>query len=107
MTQLTTVKLDFHQIRTMTCVSSRFRSSLLFLVLFGASQASAKRGNNANNTPVSSTATKHCNKVYNNFYHTAGTNKKIEALLQEMKIQLTHVEVDIDILKGNNTIEKG
>jgi len=76
-------------------------------VLFVASQTSARPGNNANNTPVSSTATKQCNKVYNNFYHTAGPNKKIEALLQEMKIQLTHVEDDINILKDNKTIEKG
>jgi len=75
-------------------------------VLFGASQASAKPGNNANSTPVRLKATKQCNKVYNNFYHTAGPNKKIEALLQEMKIQLTHVEGDINILKGNKTIEK-
>ena len=98
--------MDFHQIRTMTCVSSGFRSTLKFLVLFVASQALAKPGNSANSTPVSSKATKQCNEVYNNFYHTAGPNKKIEALLQEMKIQLTHVEDDINILKGNKTIVK-
>ena len=91
----------------MTSVSSGFRSILLFLVLFVSSQAFAKPGNIANSTPVSSNSTKQCNKVYNNFYHTAGPNKKVEALLQEMKIQLTHVEDDINILKGNKTIEKG
>jgi len=91
----------------MTCVSLGFRNSLLFLVLFGASQASAKPGNNVNSTPVSSKATKQCNKVYNNFYHTPGPNKKIEALLQEMKIQLTHIDDDIHILKENKTIDKG
>ena len=89
----------------MTCVSSGFRCSLLFLVLFVASQSLAKPGNNANRTPVSSTATKHCNNVYNSFY--AGPNKKIETFLQEMKTQLTHVEDDINILKGNKTSEKG
>ena len=90
----------------MTCVSSdHFRYSLLFLVLFVASQALAKPGNNAKSTPVSSTATKHCNNVYNSFY--AGPNKKIETFLQEMKTQLTHVEDDINILKGNKTSEKG
>jgi len=73
-------------------------------VLFGASQALAKLGNNANSTPVSSTATKHCNNVYNSFY--AGPNKKIETFLQEMKTQLTHLEDDIKILKGNKTSEK-
>jgi len=89
----------------MTCVSSGFRCSLLFLVVFGASQALAKSGNNANSTPVSSSAKKHCNNVYNSFY--AGPNKKIEAFLQEMKTQLTRVEDEINILKGNKTSEKG
>jgi len=89
----------------MTCVSSGFRYSLLFLVLFVAGQSLAKPGNNANSTPVSSTATKRCNNVYNSFY--AGPNKKIETFLQEMKTQLTHVEDDINILKGNKTSEKG
>jgi len=79
----------------------------MFLVLFVASQALAKPGNSANSTLVSSKASKRCNKVYKNFYYTAEPNKKIEALLQEMKIQLTHVEGDINILKGNKTIEKG
>ena len=90
----------------MTCVSSDFRCSLLFLVLFLASQASDKPGNdNANSTPVSSSATKHCNNVYYSFY--AGPNKEIETSLQEMKKQLTHVEDGINILKGNKTSAKG
>lgn len=105
--QLTTVTLDFHQIRTMACVSSGFRSTLMLLAFFVASQALAKPGNNANSTLVSSKTIKQCNKVYNNFYHTAGPNKKIEVLLQEMKKQLIHVEDDINILKGNKTIERG
>ena len=99
---LTTVKLGFDQIRTMSCVSSSFRCTLLFLVLFVASQALTKPGNNANS---SSSATKHCNNVYNSFY--AGPNKKIETILIEMKTQLTHVENEINILKGNKTSEKG
>ena len=105
LTQLTTVKLGFDQIRKMTSVSSGFRCTLLFLVLFVASQALAKPGNNANSTPVSSSATKHCNNVYNSFY--AGPNKKIETILQEMKTQLTRVENEINILKGNKTSERG
>ena len=104
-TQLTTVKLGFNRIRTMTCVFSDFRCSLLLLVLFVASQALAKPGNNVNSTPVSSSATEHCSSVYNSFY--AAPNKKIETILQEMKTQLTHVEDDINILKGNKTLEKG
>jgi len=74
-------------------------------VLFVARQALAKPGNNANSTPVSSAATKHCNNVYNSFY--AGPNKKIETILQEMKIQLTQLQDDINILKGNKTTVKG
>ncbi len=90
----------------MTCVSSGIFCSLLFLALFVTSQTLAKPGNSANSTPVSSTATKECNKVYNNFYH-AGPNKKIEIFLQEMKKQLNHVEDSINILKANKTLEKG
>jgi len=74
-------------------------------VLFVARQALAKPGNNANCTPVSSAATKQCNNVYNSFY--AGPNKKIETFLQEMKTQLTHLEDDIKIVKGNKTSEEG
>ena len=58
----------------MACVSSGFCCSLLSLVLFLASQALANPGDNANSTTVSSSATKYCNNVYNNFY--AGPNKK-------------------------------
>ena len=105
MTQSTTVKLGFDQIRTMTSVSSGFRCASLFLVLSVASQALAKPGNNANSTPVSSSATKHCNNVYNSFY--AGPNKKIENILQEMKKQLTQLQDDINILKVNKTTVKG
>ena len=105
LTQLNTVKLDFDQIRTMTCVFSGFRCSLLSLVLFVAIQALAKPENNANSTPVSSSSTKHCNNVYNSFY--AGPNKKIETILQEIKKQLTQLQDDINISRGNKTTVKG
>ena len=99
MTQLTTVKLGFDQIRTMACVSSRFPFRLLFLALFVLSQTLAKPGNNANNSPVSSTATKHCNvNVYNGC--CAEPNTKNETILQEIKKQLTKLQDDISILKG-------
>ena len=90
----------------MSSVSSSSRCSLLFLVLFSlASQALAKPGNNDNNNPVSSSATKHCHNVYNSFY--AGPSKKIETILQEMKKQLTQLQDDMDIHKGNKTTVKG
>ncbi|XP_078356719.1 ryncolin-1-like isoform X1 [Oculina patagonica] len=88
----------------MTCVFPSLRCSLLFLALFVTSQTLAKPGNSANSTPVSSTATKQCNNVYNSFY--AGPNKKIETILQEMKKQLTQVQDDINIFKGNKTSVK-
>ena len=103
-TQLTTFKLGFDQIRTMACVSSGSRGTLLFFVLFVASQALAKPGNSANSTPASSSATKHCNNVYNSFY--AGPNKKIETILQEIKRQLTQLQDDIN-MKWNKTTVKG
>ena len=97
-TQLAPVKLAFDQIRTMTCVSSGFRCSLLFLVLFLVSQALAKPGNNANSTPVSSSATKHCNNVYQNSFY-AGPNKKIETILQEIKNQLAQLQDETNYRK--------
>ncbi len=102
-TQLTTVELGVDQIRKMTCVSLSFLCSLLFLPFFVTSGTLAKPGNSANSTPVSSTATKQCNNVYNSFY--AGPNKKIETILHEMKVQLNHVEDGI--VKGNKTLMKG
>ena len=102
-TPLTTVKLvklSFDQIRTMTCVSrSGFPISLLFLGLFVCSQTLAKPGNNA-------AVTKQYNvNVYNGC--SAGPEKKIETILQEMKKQLTQLQDDINILKGNKTTVKG
>jgi len=89
----------------MTCVSSGFRYTLLFLVLFVASQALAVPGNNANSTRVSSSATKHCNNVYNSFY--AGPNKNIETILLEMKKQLTQLQDNMNIFRGNKTAVEG
>ena len=86
----------------MTCVSrSVFRISLLFLKLFVFSQTLAKPGNN-----VHATVTKQCHvNVYNGC--CAGPEKKIETILQEMKKQLTQLQDDINILKGNKTTVKG
>ena len=89
----------------MACVFSGFRCTLLFLVLVVASQALAKPGNSANSTPLSSSATRSCNNVYNSFY--AGPNKKIEMILQEMKQQLTQLQDGINRSKENKTTVKG
>ncbi|XP_078356662.1 microfibril-associated glycoprotein 4-like isoform X2 [Oculina patagonica] len=68
------------------------------------SQTLATPGNSANSTPVSSTATKRCNNVYNSFY--AGTNTETKTTLQEIKKLLSHVEDDIHSLKENKTLVK-
>ncbi|KAL9985604.1 hypothetical protein ACROYT_G008026 [Oculina patagonica] len=90
----------------MTCVSSGFLCSLLFLALFVTSQTLAKPENSANSTPVGSTATKQCNNAYYSFYHNGGTNEKTETILQEIEKRLTQVQDDINFLKGNSTSEE-
>ena len=47
--------------------------------------------------------TQHCNNVY--FY--VAPNEKITTMLKEIKEQLTQVQTDINVLKGNKTNEKG
>ena len=42
--------------------------------------------------------------TYNSFY--AGANKKIEALLNEMKNELNEIREEIQSLKGNKTLGK-
>ncbi|XP_068705707.1 microfibril-associated glycoprotein 4-like [Montipora foliosa] len=55
-----------------------------------------------NTTAKLKTATQHCNNIY--FY--AGSSKKIEAMLKEIKKHLTQIQSDIDTLKGaNNTVK--
>lgn len=80
----------------MTCVSrSGFPISLLLLGFFVFSQTLAKPGNYA-------AVTKQCNvNVYNGC--CAGPEKKIETIFQEIKKQLTQLQDDINILKGNKT----
>ena len=84
----------------MTCVSrSGFPISLLFLGLLVFSQTLANPGNY-------SAVTKQCNvNVYNGC--CAGSEKKIETILQEIKKQLTQLQNDIKILKENKTIVRG
>ena len=80
--------------------------SLLILLLFVNSQQTfakpAKRLADAASVP---NQTQHCNNVY--FYEAP--NEKIATMLtlKEIKEQLTQVQTDINILKGNKTNEKG
>ncbi|KAL9985473.1 hypothetical protein ACROYT_G007887 [Oculina patagonica] len=93
-----------HAVNAERSAGRGFRCSLLFLALFMTSQTLATPGNSANSTPVSSTATKRCNNVYNSFY--AGTNTETKTTLQEIKKLLSHVEDDIHSLKENKTLVK-
>ena len=60
---------------------------------------------NAGGTKTSNNAGAHskCHNMYtyNSFY--AGTNKKIEALLREVKIELSEIREEIKYMKGNET----
>lgn len=67
---------------------------------------SQKKTDNDNNSGVSNTQSK-CHNVYtsNNFY--AGPNKKIEALLLEVKDELGEIRQEMKSLKENKTVDKG
>ena len=87
-------------------VFSGFRSSLLLLVFFVASQALAQPGDKGNSDPVSSIATKQCNNVY---LYTAPNHEdhEIKTILQDMKKQLTQMQDDINIHKEKRRTVKG
>ncbi|XP_068743855.1 microfibril-associated glycoprotein 4-like [Montipora capricornis] len=67
----------------------------LVLFAFSVHQTVAKPGNNVVNL---STTTRHGN----NFQFYAGPSKKVEAMLTEMKKQLTQIQSDIDTMKSAN-----
>ena len=79
-----------------------------FLFLFTAltTAISQKETENDNTSGASNTQSK-CHNVYtsNNFY--AGPNKKIEAMLLEVKEDLGEIREEIKSLKENKTVDKG
>lgn len=79
-----------------------FCFSFPFLALFLTRQTLANASKVTR--PIPTTA-KQCGDVYNSFY--AGPNKKIESILQDVKKQLTQIQDDINVLKGNKTSVKG
>lgn len=58
-----------------------------------------------NNAGVQANTKCHNTYTYNSFY--AGTNSKMEALLREVKIELSEIREEIRCMKENKTIEKG
>ena len=78
----------------------------VFLVLFAVSNTFSKTTSSANVSQVSPAKDK-CHNMYtsNNFY--AGPNKKVEALLHEVKKELGEIREEIKSLKENKTNGKG
>ena len=105
--QLLTLKfiLDLRlNISMMSFASETFHYSLLFLLLFTiTSQTLAKPSQNVANSTSVPKETQHCNNVY--FYEAP--NKEIAKLLRKITNQLTQVQNDVNILKGNKTSSKG
>ena len=79
---------------------------LLFLFTALTTAISQKEPDNDNSSGVSNTQSK-CHNVYtsNNFY--AGPNKKIEAMLLEVKEDLGEIREEIKSLKENKTVDNG
>ena len=80
-------------------VISTLSYALFVLATLNARNASGtKKSKNAGAQAVSKC---HNMYTYNSFY--AGTNKKIEALLREVKIELSEIREEIKYMKGNET----
>lgn len=80
-------------------VISTLSCALFALTTLNARNASGtKTSNNAGAQAVSKC---HNMYTYNSFY--AGTNKKIEALLREVKIELSEIREEIKYMKRNET----
>ena len=79
---------------------------LLVLSTALTTAVSQRETDNDDTSGVSKTQSK-CHNVYtsNNFY--AGPNKKIEAILLEVKEDLREIREEIKSLKENKTVEKG
>ena len=94
----------------MITASPGFVLSLMYVLLVITKQSTAsspKMTSDSNSSTGVSNADSKCHNVYtsNNFY--AGPNKKIEALLHEVREELREIREEIKYLKGNNTIGKG
>ena len=79
--------------------------ALVYVLFVIASLSAANSTPKSNNSGVRPPAESQCHNVYNNFY--AGSSKKIEALLYEMKQELAEIREEVKSLKGNKTIAKG
>ena len=78
--------------------------SLLVLILSTAFSSPAESGNSSKGS-APPTNSKCQNLIYNTF--SAGPNKEVKELLQEMKLQLSDLQKKIEALTGNKTTGKG
>ena len=78
----------------------------VFLMLSAVGKTISKPNSSTNVSQISPAKDK-CHNMYtsNNFY--AGPNKKVEALLHEIKQELGEMREDIKSLKDNKTTNKG
>ena len=76
--------------------------SLLVLILSTLSPTLSV--NNSKGTPAPSPSNCH-NVIYNSF--SAGPNKEVKNLLQEMKVQLADVQKKISAVTGNKSTDEG
>ena len=76
-----------------------------FLVIATLNARNASGTTAPNNSGVQATSKCHNMYTYNSFY--AGANNKIEALLREVKHELSGFREELKCMKENKTIEKG
>ena len=82
-------------------------SLVVYVVVAMTSLSAANSTPSSNNSGLRPPKEPKCHNMYtyNSFY--AGANKKIEALLREMKNELSEIREEIQSLKGNKTFGKG
>jgi len=74
------------------------------LVLILAAFSPAITANNSKGTPAPTAS--NCHNVYNYNTFSAGPNKEVKNLLQEMKMQLADLQAKIEGITGNKTTDK-
>ena len=88
---------------------SRSVLTLVYMLLVIAALTTANSTPSPNNSGARPPAESKCHNMYtynnNNFY--AGAGKKIEALLHDVKKELSEMREEIKSLKGNQTNVKG
>ena len=81
-------------------------STLAYMLLMLVSLSAAN--SRSNNSGVSHSAKGSAHNVYNTYNSfCAGPSKKIEALLRDVKKELSEMREEIKSLRGNKTIGKG